>query len=146
MRRRELLLQDCEAGSPGTPPPPAPIDKYPSAATSPWPTATRHFTQVNTAGNTSVITSNTGPTPPTGVTFLGSRYFTVQSTAVVTGTTTVCFDYSSILSGNENNYRVYRRNAGNTAWVATTTTRDVANNNVCGAANPGLGLYAIGNQ
>ena len=67
------------------------------------------FATVSTAGSTSFVLTHTGPAPPAGVTFIGSRYFQVATTAVVTGNRTVCLNYGSFIDGTESTYQIYRR-------------------------------------
>lgn len=102
------------------------------------------FATVSTAGSTSLVLIHTGPAPPAGVTFIGSRYFQVATTAVVTGNRTVCLNYGSFIDGTESTYQIYRRNNANTAWETLTPTREPITNYICGPSANGLGLYAIG--
>ena len=103
------------------------------------------FPTVTVAGATQMITRSTGPAPPSGITFLGGRYFQFSTTATASTTPTVCLNYANIMSGTESQYELYRRNNANTAWVQVTTSQSTVNNRICGsAASQGLGLYAIG--
>ena len=103
------------------------------------------FPSVTVAGTTQMITRSTGPAPPSGITFLGGRYFQFSTTATASTSPTVCLNYGNIMSGTEGDYELYRRNNANTAWVLVTTSQSTANNRICGsAASQGLGLYAIG--
>jgi len=103
------------------------------------------FPTVTTAGTTQMVTTSSGPAPPSGITFLGARYFRFSTTATASTSPTVCLNYGNIMSGTESQYELYRRNNANTAWVQVTTSQSTANNRICGsAASQGLGLYAIG--
>jgi len=103
------------------------------------------FPSVTVAGTTQLITRSSGPAPPSGITFLGGRYFQISTTATASTSPTVCLNYGSIMSGTEANYELYRRNNANTGWVQVTTSQSTSNNRICGsAAGQGLGLYAIG--
>ena len=92
-----------------------------------------------------MVTTSSGPAAPSGITFLGGRYFRFSTTATASTSPTVCLNYGNIMSGTESQYQLYRRNNANTAWVQVTTSQSTANNRICGsAASQGLGLYAIG--
>ncbi|HEY3243812.1 MAG TPA: hypothetical protein VGM03_10715 [Phycisphaerae bacterium] len=89
------------------------------------------FSQVNGGGETSVNTSSTGPTPPTGFT-LGTppTYYDITTSAIFAGTIEVCINYANTSFGDATALRLFHFE--NDAWLDVTTSLDTASNIICG--------------
>ena len=58
------------------------------------------FSNVTVAGNSTVQTSGTGPTSPSGFTLDGTTYYDIKTTATFSGTVTVCIDSPSVTTSS----------------------------------------------
>ena len=122
------VLQDgWEIG--GTPPGSGvvvdPVD--PTTGESP---VTMTFDQVDTAGTTTLNISQQGQPPPSGLK-LGNppTYYEINTTAVFSGTVTLCFDYSGIQFGNESKLKLMHYEDGK--WEDRTCSLDTENDIIC---------------
>jgi len=88
------------------------------------------FFDVNQAGTTSLTTSSAGPPPPAGFK-LGNPpvYYDLSTTAVFSGTVTVCINYSGIGFGDESNLKLMHHEG--TSWVDRTVSLDTVNDIIC---------------
>jgi hypothetical protein len=90
------------------------------------------FASVTTAGNTTLTTSSSGPTPPGGF-GLGSpaTYYSLTTTATFTGPITVCINYTGIsfTSGPQ----LFHFDGG--SWVDVTVSVDTVNHIICGSVS-----------
>jgi hypothetical protein len=88
------------------------------------------FSNVTQAGTTSLTTSSAGPPPPAGFK-LGNPpvYYDLTTTAVFSGSVTVCINYSGISFGNETNLKLLHFEGAN--WVDRTVSLDATNNIIC---------------
>ncbi len=106
-----------------------PIDNM--TGTSP---VTLIFSEVTQGGTTSLTTSNTGPSPPSGF-ILGFPpiYYELTTTATFSGPVQiqVCINYSGInFTGDEQNLRLYHYEYG--VPVDVTVSVNAATNTICG--------------
>jgi hypothetical protein len=93
------------------------------------------FGQVTADGMTTVTTTDTGPTPPTGF-YLAGTHYDLATTASYTGSVTVCIEYddSGMTEAEENTLKLYHFE--NEAWVDVTVPPvDTENNIICGQAD-----------
>jgi hypothetical protein len=92
------------------------------------------FASVTQAGDTSVTTSSTGPTPPVGF-GLGDPpiYFNISTTAVFSGSVEVCIGYGGIGFVDETALQLLHFDG--TSWVDTTTSLDTVNDVICGSVS-----------
>jgi hypothetical protein len=113
-----------------------PIDS--TSGTSP---VTVTFSTVTQAGTTSVTTSSTGTPPPSGFK-LGNppTYYELTTTAVFTGSVTICINYAGVSFGNESNLKLFHLEGG--TWVDRTISLDTADNVIC-ANVTSLSAFAI---
>jgi hypothetical protein len=90
------------------------------------------FSSVTQAGTTTLTTSGTGTPPPTGFK-LGNppMYYDLSTTAVFSGSATVCINYSGVSFGNPSNLRLFHYQNG--AWTDVTTSVNTATTTICGA-------------
>jgi hypothetical protein len=88
------------------------------------------FGNVTSGGETTLTTTPTGPPPPDGFK-IGNPpvYYNLETTAVFSGSATLCINYSGIGYGNENNLKLYHHENGQ--WVDQTSSLDTANNIIC---------------
>jgi len=101
------------------------------------------FNEVTVAGMTSLATSDSGPTPPTGFK-LGEppTYYDLTTTATPSGFITVCIDYSGItFFGNEEDLRLYHHESG--VWVDVTVLPVDTENNMIYGTVTSLSQFAI---
>lgn len=99
------------------------------------------FSSVTVAGNTSVTTSSTGPTPPAGFqTGNPSIYYDIQTTATYTPPVVVCITYNPADYGDPNLAQLFHYEAG--AWTNVTTSNDTVNYIICGQSSS-LSPFAI---
>ena len=91
------------------------------------------FSTVTDSGTTSLITSSSGPTGPSGFS-LGDppTYYYLTTTAQFSGAITVCIDYSGITFVNPPPRLFHFENG---AWVDATTSLDTTNQVICGAVS-----------
>lgn len=110
------------------------IDSQPMDSTTETNPVTLTFSQVTQAGTTSLSTSNTGPTPPSGFQ-LGDppTYYDLSTTAVVSGPRTICINYSNITYSDESQLRLLHYE--NDAWIDITSSQDMENNIICGVSS-----------
>lgn len=89
------------------------------------------FTEVVKEGHTTVASSSSGPTPPSGFK-LGSPplYYDISTTAEFTPPVIVCISYDETQFKNEKNLKLLHFENG--AWVNVTTSLDTVNNVICG--------------
>jgi hypothetical protein len=92
------------------------------------------FASVTQAGDTSVTTSSTGPTPPEGYS-LGDppTYFNISTTAVFSGPVHVCISYAGIAFVNETSLQLLHFEGS--TWVDTTTSLDTVTDVICGSVS-----------
>ncbi|HUF65220.1 MAG TPA: PKD domain-containing protein [Gemmatimonadaceae bacterium] len=90
-----------------------------------------------TGGGETTVTSGTiggggGPPAPNGFR-LGNppTYYDVETTATFSGSVTLCFGYSGVSYGYENNLRLLHHENG--AWTDVTTSLDTVNDVICGS-------------
>jgi hypothetical protein len=89
------------------------------------------FSEVATAGQTSVSASDQGPPPPSGFK-LGDPavYYDVTTTAAFNGSVRLCLGWTEGQFQNEMAIRLFHYEGG--AWVDVTSSVDTANNIACG--------------
>lgn len=89
------------------------------------------FVQVITGGQTTVTSSSSGPTPPSGFK-LGTppTYYTILTTAQFNSPVIICVNYNQIQFKNEKNLKLFHFENG--TWVNTTASLDTTNNIICG--------------
>jgi hypothetical protein len=102
------------------------------------------FQNVTQSGVTSLSTSTPppgGPAPPSGF-GLGDppTYYDLSTTAVFGGSIEVCINYSGVSYANELDLALLHFENGN--WVDITTTRDPANDVICGQSTS-LSPFAV---
>src|SRR5262249_57504498 len=87
------------------------------------------FNTVTQGGMTTLTTASTGAAPPAGF-LVGSpaQYFDLATTAVFSGTVSVCVNYGT--STFVNSPRLFHSNGS--LWLDVTTTVDTANRIICG--------------
>jgi len=104
----------------------APVDAITGGAP-----VTLTFDSVTGAGETTLATSTTGPTVPTGFQLGGAGvYYEIHTTATFSGTVELCIDYTGTTFADESTLQLmhYEKNK----WVNVTTERDPATNTICG--------------
>ena len=129
--------------SPGAPNTPsgANVIVQPLDAASGTAPVTIKFANIQTGGISTVVSSKTGPPPPSGFASGNpSTYYDVQTTAVFTGTVSVCINYS--LSSYLNPIGLGLFHYVNNAWIDATVTLDLINQIVCGSAGS-LSPFAV---
>lgn len=93
------------------------------------------FSTVISKGDTTVITTNAGPIPPTGFQ-MGEHpiYYEIMTTATFIGPISVCLSYDdTVLTQSEENNLVLLHHRDDTqTWENITSSRDPINNVVCG--------------
>ena len=97
---------------------------------------TMTFDQVDQAGTTTVITSETGPTPPTGFRLASDppTFYEITTTALFSGSIEVCIDYSGLnLTSPETSLSLMHFEDGE--WVDATTFLDTLNDIICGTVS-----------
>ncbi len=100
------------------------------------------FEEVTGSGVTSLTTSDSGPTPPSGFQ-LGdpATYYEITTTATYSGLIEVCVSYSGVnYSGPPEGLRLWHYDDG--SWVDCTTLVDTQNELVCGLVSS-LSPFAI---
>ena len=99
------------------------------------------FANVTQAGTTSLTTSSSGPASPSGFQ-LGSppTYYEITTTALYSGSITVCINYSGVSFDDESNLRLYHLESG--VWVDQTVSLDTTNDIICASASS-LSPFAI---
>jgi len=87
------------------------------------------FANVTESGQTSVVVSTTGPSPPGGFNLSGD-YYDITTTAIYNGNITVCINYNESRVVNETTLRLLHYE--NSSWVDVTTSLDTNTNIICG--------------
>jgi Tol biopolymer transport system component len=87
------------------------------------------FAAITTPGNTSVTYTETAPPLPAGF-LVGSRYVDITTTAVFSGTITVCVEYDPTTTPDPAALQLLHYEGG--AWVNITTGFDAVAHVVCG--------------
>lgn len=89
------------------------------------------FSDVTTGGQTTVTSSSSGPTPPSGFK-LGTppTYYSISTTAQFNPPVTICISYDDTQFKNEKNLKLFHFESG--AWSNVTTSLDTTNNVICG--------------
>lgn len=92
------------------------------------------YTEVTSGGQTTVISSSSGTTPPSGFK-LGTppTYYSVSTTAQFNPPVTVCINYDDTQFKNEKNLKLFHFENGR--WVNATTSLDTISNIICGQAS-----------
>ena len=103
------------------------------------------FPQTTSAGTTSVVTTTTGPAPPTGFNIVGLAgiplYFDINTTATFTGNVTVCIKYDETqVTGSESLLQLQRYDGA--SFQPLPSAVDAVNNIVCATA-PSLSIWAV---
>jgi hypothetical protein len=120
-----ITVLDVAGGTPtGTNVVVTPVDT--TTGTSP---VTVTFSNVVQPGVTSLTTSASGPAPPSGFQLAGS-YYNLSTTAVFTGTVTVCIKYNDAGIADETKLDLFHFE--NNQWVTITISRDIVQNILCG--------------
>ncbi len=127
------VLEQAAPGTtdPGTGVVVQPVDSNPNPPTNNPTPVVLTFSNVTSAGTTSVTTSTAGAPPPSGLK-LGNPpvYFEISTTAGFSGSIRVCINYTGIAFGNENTLRLQHNVNGQ--WVDITTSLDTARDIICG--------------
>ena len=99
------------------------------------------FSNVTQTGVTTLTTSSSGPPPPKGFK-LGDPpvYFDLTTTALFSGSVTVCIDYSGITFRNPSQIKLFHLEDG--VWVDRTVSVDTVNKIIC-ASVTSFSLFAI---
>jgi sugar lactone lactonase YvrE len=116
-----------------------PVDT--TTGTSP---VTLTFPSITQPGNTSLTTSNTGPTPPSGF-VLGTTpptYYNLTTSAVYTGSITVCINYSGVYNGDPSLLTIGHYDTTTDTWDELATTINTTNTTAC-ASTPSLSPFAL---
>jgi hypothetical protein len=100
--------------------------------------ATITFTQVDTAGATTMAVLNSPPALPAGYVQLGSLFYDVSTTATFSGNVTVCLSYNPAAVTQP----VQLLHYDGSAWVDVTTSNDAVNGLICGDVSS-LSPFAI---
>lgn len=104
------------------------------------------FSQVTTAGDTTVTLQSTGPAPPTGLEIVGLKgYYDITTTATYSGTVTVCITYDPAqLPKGRKESDIRLRQYDGSKWVDITNAGypDLVNHVVCGTTNS-LSFFAL---
>lgn len=92
------------------------------------------FSGVTHEGQTTVASSTSGPTPPSGFK-LGSppTYYSISTTAEFVPPVEVCINYDDTQFKNEKNLKLLHFENGQ--WVNVTTSLDTTNNKICGSVS-----------
>ena len=95
---------------------------------------TLNFSTVTVGGQTTIASSSSGPTPPSGFK-LGNPpvYYNISTTAQFNPPVQVCISYSDTQFKNEKNLKLFHFENG--AWVDVITSLDTINNIICGSVN-----------
>jgi hypothetical protein len=93
------------------------------------------YDQVAQTGETTLSTSNIGPTPPSGFALGNSptTYYNLSTTAAFSGPITVCIDYSGVSYGNESMLQLLHYE--NEQWINITSSLDTTASKICGIAD-----------
>jgi len=88
------------------------------------------FTAVVTQGETEATNSNTGPTPPAGLSVGGSSYYAITTTATFAPPVTICISYDAAQFNDATTLRLFHFE--NNAWTDVTTSNDPVAGKICG--------------
>jgi Tol biopolymer transport system component len=95
--------------------------------------ATLTFDDVTSAGSTTLTSSSTGPTAPSGFqTGSPATYYDISTTAGFTGNVSVCVSYDPAAYADPNAVSLWHYDTGASAWTDITSSVDTANDVVCG--------------
>jgi sugar lactone lactonase YvrE len=132
-RIRRVIIPNTPAGSD--------VSVQPVDATTGTRPVELTFSDVTQAGTSSLTTTSTGPAPPSSFK-LGdpATFYELTTTALFSGSITVCIDYSDLTVGDELNLRLFHFEGG--AWVDTTVSLDTTNDIICGSATS-LSPFAV---
>ncbi len=91
------------------------------------------FDNVTGAGETTLVTSTTGPAVPAGLQ-LGdpATYYEIETTATFDGLVTICITYAGVSFAEETALRLFHFDAGGSAWEDVTTSLDTDADVICG--------------
>ncbi|MDP2696317.1 MAG: Ig domain-containing protein, partial [bacterium] len=97
----------------------------------PFSGVTLTFSQVTAEGQTTIASSSSGMTPPSGFK-LGNppTYYSISTTALFNPPIEVCLSWVEGQFNNENNLKLWHLENG--TWVNITTSLDTTNNIICG--------------
>jgi protocatechuate 3,4-dioxygenase beta subunit len=103
------------------------------------------FSSVTESGNTTLVTSNAGPPPPTGFKIVGLSaqpvYYDINTTATFPGAVTVCITYDETqVHGTESKLKLMHHDG--TGFANITTSLDTVNNVICGTTTT-LSPFAV---
>lgn len=104
------------------------------------------YSNVTTAGSSSVTGANTGPPPPTGFQVVGLNgapfFYDVNTTATFTGPVTLCvhYDETGLTPAEEDDLRLMQNDGA--GFVDRTTTLDTVANIICAEA-PSFSIWAV---
>ena len=101
------------------------------------------FQNVVQPGDTTVTTSTTGPTPPTGFS-LGNpaTYWDINTTASFSGSVQVCINYAGISFGNEANLRLFHLEGTTLVDRTDAGYPNMATKTICGTS-PSLSPFVV---
>jgi len=107
------------------------VSDQPADATTGGTPVTLTFATVTQAGTTTLTTTSGGPPPPTAFK-LGNPpvYYNLSTTAVFSGSVTVCVNYAGTTFGNPSKLRLFHYE--NNAWIDVTTSVDTTTMTICG--------------
>lgn len=127
-----------------TPTPTPPPNTTTGGVPVPLSTGTVTFADVSIAGDTTVTTSSTVPTPPSGYS-LGDTptYYDVTTTAAYSGGIDICFNYDAGQFADPNLARLLHFE--NNAWADVTTTNDTTSHTICGHTTTLSPFVVVGN-
>jgi len=109
------------------------------------------FGNVTIPGTTTVASTMQGPPPPAGFRFPNpATYYDIRTTATFSGSVKICFNYSGVQVGDENNLRLWHYQ--NNAWAditlpggAVSPNPNTTTKTLCGAATS-FSLFALAEQ
>jgi Bacterial Ig-like domain (group 2)/Kelch motif/WD40-like Beta Propeller Repeat/Galactose oxidase, central domain len=105
---------------------------------------TATFANVSQAGFTTVVSSATGPAPPSGYKPVTPQtYYDITTTALFTGAVQACLNYTGITYGIQANLALFHY--VNNAWANVTSSSNPASNTICGSVTS-LSPFAIFEQ
>jgi len=104
--------------------------------------ATLTFSEVTSAGNTTIISTPDATAPLPGTIGLVGTYYEISSTAVYTSPITISFPYddTGLTAAQEQGLKIQQYDNG--SWVDITTSLDTVNNIITGSA-PHLSYFAV---
>jgi hypothetical protein len=116
---------------PGNTPPGGGVPVQPVDETTSTTPVRLTFANVDVAGDTTLVTTSTGPELPAGFA-LGSPpvFFDISTTAVYSGNISICIDYSDIAFTDETTLTL--QHFDGTDWHDATSSHDTVANVICG--------------